>query len=80
MQNYICIKRHKIIIIIIFLKSEGRRIPESLRTVLTVDAYLTDAFVNLVEKFLPLRQLEIHYKFLEVCLIIYLFIYDTFIK
>ncbi|XP_032674912.1 phospholipid phosphatase 6-like [Odontomachus brunneus] len=46
--------------------SEGRRIRKSLRTVLTVDTYLTDAFVNLVEKFLPLRQLEIHYKFLEL--------------
>lgn len=41
---------------------------------LTVDIYLTDAFVNLVERFLPLGQLEMHYKLLEVCLYLLSFI------
>ncbi|EFN82843.1 Presqualene diphosphate phosphatase, partial [Harpegnathos saltator] len=43
-----------------------RLIPKSLRTVLTVDVYLTNAFVNLMEKYLPLEQSEIHYKLLEL--------------
>ncbi|GAB1860393.1 Phospholipid phosphatase 6 [Camponotus japonicus] len=46
--------------------SEKRQIPTLLRKVLAVDAYLTDEFVKLVEKFLPLRQLKVHYKLLEI--------------
>lgn len=46
--------------------SEKRHVPILLRKVLAVDAYLTDEFVKIVEKCLPLRQLKVHYKLLEV--------------
>lgn len=46
--------------------SEKRQIPTLLRKVLAVDAYLTDEFVKLIERFLPLRQLKVHYKLLEI--------------
>ncbi|XP_029173161.1 phospholipid phosphatase 6-like [Nylanderia fulva] len=46
--------------------SEKREIPTLLRKVLAVDAYLTDELVKLAEKFLPLKQLKVHYKLLEV--------------
>lgn len=41
---------------------------------MAVDAYLTDELVKLVEKSLHLRQLKVHYKLLEVRIIVYLFI------
>lgn len=46
--------------------SEKRQIPILLRKILAVDAYLTDEFVKLAEKFLPLKQLKVHYKLLEI--------------
>ncbi|KMQ92401.1 presqualene diphosphate phosphatase, partial [Lasius niger] len=46
--------------------SEKRQIPTLLRKVLAVDAYLTDKFVKLIEKFLPLKQLKVHCTLLEV--------------
>lgn len=46
--------------------SEKRQIPTLLRKVLAVDAYLTDELVKFAEKFLPLKQLKVHYKLLEV--------------
>ncbi|KYQ49550.1 Presqualene diphosphate phosphatase [Trachymyrmex zeteki] len=47
-------------------KSDKREISTTLRKVLAVDAYLTDEFVKLVEKILPLRQLKVHNKLLEI--------------
>jgi len=47
-------------------KSDKRQIPTLLRKVLAVDAYLTNEIVKLVEKIVPLRQLKVHYKLLEV--------------
>ncbi|KYM82322.1 Presqualene diphosphate phosphatase [Atta colombica] len=47
-------------------KSDKREIPITLRKALAVDAYLTDEFVKLVEKILPLRQLKVHNKLLEI--------------
>ncbi|XP_012279410.1 inactive phospholipid phosphatase 7 [Orussus abietinus] len=46
--------------------SEKRNVPSILRRVLAVDAFLTDVFANTLETILPLRQLRIHYKVLEV--------------
>ncbi|XP_018311834.1 phospholipid phosphatase 6 [Mycetomoellerius zeteki] len=46
--------------------SDKREISTTLRKVLAVDAYLTDEFVKLVEKILPLRQLKVHNKLLEI--------------
>lgn len=46
--------------------------PSALRTILAVDAYVTNAFVNQVEHFLPMKQLKVHYKTLEVRLSIFL--------
>jgi len=46
--------------------SDKRQISTPLRKALAVDAYLTDQFVKLVEKVLPLRQLQVHYKLLEI--------------
>ncbi|XP_014489212.1 PREDICTED: presqualene diphosphate phosphatase-like [Dinoponera quadriceps] len=46
--------------------TEGRQFEQSLRMVLTVDVYLTNAFVNFMEKYLPLGQLKEHYKMLEL--------------
>ncbi|KAL6261433.1 hypothetical protein P5V15_006526 [Pogonomyrmex californicus] len=46
--------------------SDKRQIPTQLRKVLAVDAYLTDEFVKLTEKILPLKQLKVHYKLLEI--------------
>jgi len=49
------------------METSGKReVPTPLRKVLAVDAYLTDQLVKLVEKSLPLRQLKVHYKLLEV--------------
>ncbi|KAF7989195.1 hypothetical protein HCN44_007725 [Aphidius gifuensis] len=48
------------------MKTERREIPSLLKKVLTTDVHLTDAFVNQTERFLPLRQIKIYYKFLEV--------------
>ncbi|KAG5306612.1 PLPP6 phosphatase, partial [Acromyrmex insinuator] len=47
-------------------KSDKREIPTTLRKALAVDAYLTNEFVKLVEKILPLRQLKVHNKLLEI--------------
>ncbi|XP_012529229.1 phospholipid phosphatase 6 [Monomorium pharaonis] len=46
--------------------SDKRQVPTPLRKALAVDAYLTDEFVKLVEKILPLKQLKVHYKLLEI--------------
>lgn len=46
--------------------SDKRQVPMPLRKALAVDAYLTDELVKLVEKILPLRQLKVHYKLLEI--------------
>ncbi|XP_077257360.1 polyisoprenoid diphosphate/phosphate phosphohydrolase PLPP6-like isoform X2 [Temnothorax americanus] len=45
---------------------DKRQVPVLLREALAVDVYLTDEFVKLVEKILPLRQLKVHYKVLEI--------------
>lgn len=37
-----------------------------MRKILAVDAYFTDSFVKIVEKFLAFRSLKTHYKALEV--------------
>lgn len=50
-------------------QSEKRRVPTLLRKVLAVDAYLTDEFVKLTEKLLPLKRSKVHYRLLEVRLI-----------
>ncbi|XP_071640623.1 uncharacterized protein [Temnothorax longispinosus] len=47
-------------------KLDKRQVPAVLREALAVDVYLTDEFVKLVEKILPLRQLKVHYKVLEI--------------
>ncbi|KAL0111340.1 hypothetical protein PUN28_012910 [Cardiocondyla obscurior] len=47
-------------------KSNKRQVPTPLRKALAVDAYLTDKFVKLIEKILPLKQLKVHYKVLEI--------------
>jgi len=47
-------------------QSEKRQVPTLLKKTLAVDAYLTNEFVQLIEKFLPLRQLKVHYRLLEV--------------
>ncbi|KAK2585293.1 hypothetical protein KPH14_009980 [Odynerus spinipes] len=47
-------------------EEEKRQVPTILRKTLAVDAYLTDVFVRIVEKCMPLRQLKTHYKALEV--------------
>jgi len=44
---------------------EKREVPSVLRRCLAVDAYLTDVIVKNVEKFMPLRQLKVHYRVLE---------------
>ncbi|EZA58792.1 Presqualene diphosphate phosphatase [Ooceraea biroi] len=49
-----------------FALSEKRQVPSLLRKVLAVDAYLTDELVKLTEKFLPLKQLKVHYRVLEI--------------
>ncbi|XP_011162978.1 phospholipid phosphatase 6 [Solenopsis invicta] len=46
--------------------SDKRQVPTPLRKVLAVDTYLTDQLVKLVERSLPLRQLKVHYKLLEI--------------
>ncbi|XP_011866194.1 PREDICTED: presqualene diphosphate phosphatase-like [Vollenhovia emeryi] len=46
--------------------TDKRQVPTPLRKALAVDAYLSDEFVKLVEKLVPLRQLKVHYKLLEV--------------
>ncbi|KAH0952068.1 hypothetical protein HN011_008248 [Eciton burchellii] len=46
--------------------SEKRQVPTLLKKALAVDAYLTNEFVKLIEKFLPLRQLKVHYRLLEI--------------
>ncbi|XP_070158563.1 polyisoprenoid diphosphate/phosphate phosphohydrolase PLPP6-like isoform X2 [Polyergus mexicanus] len=45
---------------------EKREIPSTLRTILAVDAYLTNAFVNWAQQFLALRQLKTHHTFLKI--------------
>ncbi|XP_043286234.1 phospholipid phosphatase 6 [Venturia canescens] len=44
---------------------EKRNVPSILRRCLAVDAYLTNVFVKNIERFLPLRQLKVHYQVLE---------------
>ncbi|EZA52143.1 phospholipid phosphatase 6 [Ooceraea biroi] len=43
-----------------------REVPSTIRKVLAVDAYLTNAFVNWANQFLFLRQLKTHHKCLEI--------------
>ncbi|KYN45395.1 Presqualene diphosphate phosphatase [Trachymyrmex septentrionalis] len=57
---------NKVISIFSILTSDKREISTTLRKALAVDAYLTDEFVKLVEKILPLRQLKVHNKLLEI--------------
>lgn len=45
---------------------EKREVPSSLRTLLAVDAYLTNAFVNWAQQFLALRQLKTHHTVLKI--------------
>ncbi|CAL1679724.1 unnamed protein product [Lasius platythorax] len=45
---------------------EKRDVPSALRTLLAVDAYLTNAFVNWAQQFLVLRQLKTHHTFLKI--------------
>ncbi|RLU18780.1 hypothetical protein DMN91_009137 [Ooceraea biroi] len=61
--EYIC---HNYIKLFLHLQSEKRQVPSLLRKVLAVDAYLTDELVKLTEKFLPLKQLKVHYRVLEI--------------
>lgn len=55
-------------------KEEKRKIPSTLRTILAVDAYLTNTFVNWAQQFLVFRQLKTHHTLLRVSLIISLLI------
>lgn len=43
-----------------------------LRNILAIDVQLTEKLVRWVERFMPLRQLKIHYTALEVCPTVYL--------
>ncbi|EFN76643.1 phospholipid phosphatase 6 [Harpegnathos saltator] len=45
---------------------EKREVPSLLKKILAIDAYISNAFVNRVEHFLPLKQLKIHYRALEI--------------
>lgn len=45
---------------------EKRGIPSSLRTLLAIDAYLTNALVNWAQQFLAFRQLKTHHQFLKI--------------
>ncbi|KAG7211457.1 hypothetical protein KM043_010739 [Ampulex compressa] len=47
-------------------KDKKRDMPAILKTTLSMDAYLSHALVNLLEKSLPLKQLKVHYQVLEV--------------
>lgn len=53
-------------------KEEKRKIPSMLRELLTVDAYLTNMFVNWAEQVSLLRRLKAHHKVLDVRLYILL--------
>lgn len=55
----------------IAFQQEKREIPSTLRKILAVDAYLTNAYVNQIEHFLPMKQLKMHYTTLEVKLHIF---------
>lgn len=54
-----------------YIQEEKREVPFTLRQLLAVDAYLTNAFVNWAEQVLFLRQLKTYHKVLDVRLIIY---------
>ncbi|KAK0077282.1 hypothetical protein PV325_004179 [Microctonus aethiopoides] len=43
-----------------------RQTPSLLKKILALDVYLTDQFVRIVDKFMPLRQLKVHNKVLEI--------------
>ncbi|XP_029155089.1 phospholipid phosphatase 6-like [Nylanderia fulva] len=45
---------------------EKREVPSSLRTLLAVDAYLTNALVNWAQQFSVLRQLKTHHTVLKI--------------
>ncbi|XP_050462639.1 polyisoprenoid diphosphate/phosphate phosphohydrolase PLPP6-like isoform X1 [Cataglyphis hispanica] len=47
-------------------KEDKRKISSTLRTILAVDAYLTNTFVNWAQQFLILRQLKIHHTLLRI--------------
>lgn len=47
-------------------KRKKREVPRPIESLLTVDAYLTQNFVQFVEKFVHLRQLKVHHKVLEI--------------
>ncbi|XP_047370178.1 polyisoprenoid diphosphate/phosphate phosphohydrolase PLPP6 isoform X2 [Vespa velutina] len=47
-------------------QEEKRQVPSFLKKILDVDVYLTKVFVNSLEKYLPVRQLQTHYKALEI--------------
>ncbi|XP_039281117.1 phospholipid phosphatase 6 isoform X2 [Nilaparvata lugens] len=49
------------------MMGEQKRVPpKSIQKLLKVDAYLTNLFCTLADKFVPLRSLRTHYKVLEV--------------
>ncbi|KAH0535308.1 phospholipid phosphatase 6 [Cotesia glomerata] len=47
-------------------KNEKREIPSGLKKILDLDVYLTNAFVKKVENFMPMKQLKMHYRALEI--------------
>ncbi|EFN66588.1 Presqualene diphosphate phosphatase [Camponotus floridanus] len=47
-------------------EEEKRKVPSTLKTLLAVDAYLTNILVNSAQQFSILRQLEIHYMVLKI--------------
>lgn len=55
-----------IVFLLFSFKEEKRQVPSVLKKILDLDVYLTKAFVNTFEKYVLIRQLQTHYKALEV--------------
>ncbi|XP_057333366.1 polyisoprenoid diphosphate/phosphate phosphohydrolase PLPP6 [Microplitis mediator] len=47
-------------------KNDKRELPSALKKILDTDVYITNAFVKKVENLMPMKQLKMHYRALEI--------------